>query len=182
MRRDDGWSSGPPFPPNDRGSSVLEALVTVLLLSALGLALWSGVSAGVRLGNRVLRDTVQAARMVRFDRLIRQEARRVRTPFWEAGPVEDTGPGWLRVSWVDGEPAEGLTLERRERLLVVRVRQAPPLVFGPFAQLDFGLYRDTAGQARGLRVSVVAPGGDADDPQVIVAPFGGSPISIGGGP
>lgn len=182
MRRGDGWCSGPPFPPNDRGSSVLEVLVTVLLLSALGLALWSGVSAGVRLGSRVLRDTLAAARMVQLDRLIRQGALRVRTPFWHAGPVEETGPGWLRVSWVDGEPSEGMILERRERLLIVHVRQAPPVAFGPFTLLDFGLYRDAAGQARGIRVSVVAAGGDADDPRVILAPFGGNPIFIGSSP
>jgi len=181
-RRGGGWCSSLPIPPSDRGSSVLEVFVTVLLLSALGLALWSGVSAGVRLGRRALHDALAASRMVQLDRVIRQAALRVRTPFWEPGPVEETGPEWLRVSWLDGEPSEGMILERRGSLLIVQVREDPPMAFGPFAELDFGVYEDAGGEPRGLRVSVVPEGKEQDDPQVILASFGGSTIPRGRNP
>ena len=182
MRRGDGWSSSPPGLPTDQGSSVLEVLVTVLLLSALGFALWSGVSADVRLARRALRDTLAAARTVQLDRVLRQAALRVRTPFWEAGPIGETGPGWLRVSWLDGEPSEGMTLERRNGLLIVHVREDAPAAFGPFAEVRFGLYEGAAGQPRGLRVSVVPLGGEGQDPRVMLASFGGSTISTRRGP
>ena len=179
-RGEGGWNSSPPALPNDRGSSVLEVFVTVLLLSALGLALWSGVSAGVRLGRRALRDSLAAARLVQLDSFLRRSALRVRTPFWETGPVEQTGPGWLRVAWLDGEPSEGMLLEQRDGLLLVHAGPVAPVAFGPFAALEIGLYRDPAGEPRGLRVAVVVAGGQ--DPVVIVAPFGGYPVARGATP
>ncbi len=155
----------------------MEVLVTVLLLSTLGIALWSGVSVGVRLGRRALGDALAAARLVGMDGMLRRAAERVRTPFWEPGPVVETGPDWLRIAWLDGDPSEGICLERRGDLLIVHVGDDQPVAFGPFAGVDFGLYRGGGEGPRGLRVSVAAPGTDGEDPRPIFAPFGGYPVA-----
>ena len=163
---------------NDSGSSVLEVLVTVLVLTALGAALWSGVTVAVRLAQRTLRSSFEAARVVQLDRFLRRAALRVHSPFWLTGPDVESGPDWLRVAWVDGEPSEGITLERRGDLLILHARRDPPVVFGPFSSPQFSLYADGEGRARGLRVSV-APRSDPEHPVVILAPFGGSTVAAG---
>ncbi len=155
----------------------MEVLVTVLLLSTLGIALWSGVSVGVRLGRRALGDALAAARLVRMDAMLRQAAERVRTPFWEPGPVVETGPDWLRIAWLDGDPSKGIQLERRGDLLIVHVGDGGPVAFGPFAGIEFGLYRGDGDGPRGLQVSVAGPGKGDEDPQSILAPFGGYPVA-----
>lgn len=181
MRRGVGWYSLRHGLRSDGGSTVLEVLATVLLLSVLGLALASGVGAGVRLVRRTLRDSLAVARLAQVDRRLRQAALRVRTPLWESGPDTEAGPGWLRVAWVDGEPGEAILLEDRDGLLVVRVREEPPAAFGPFAGLAFDLFRDAEGGLAGLQVSL-APAEDPADPLVILAPFGGSPLLRGAVP
>lgn len=160
----------------------MEVLVTVLLLSTLGLALWSGVSVSVRLGRRALGDALAAARLVRMDGILRRAAGRVRTPFWEPGPVVETGPDWLRVAWLDADPLLGICLERRGDLLIVHVGDDSPVVFGPFAGIEFGISRSDGNGPRGLQVSVAAPGGGGEDPQPIFAPFGANPIAGEGAP
>jgi hypothetical protein len=159
----------------------MEVLVTVLLLSALGLALWSGMSAAVRLGRRVVGEAVAAARLSQLDRVLRREALRVRTPYWATGPRAESGPDSLRVSWLDGQPSGTLLLERRGSLLVVR-SDGPPAVFGPFANLEFDVFRGGTDHPQGLRVAVNAAGDAGDDPVVLVVPFGGSPMPAGGAP
>ena len=181
MRRGGGWCSRRYRVPTDEGSTVMEVLVTVLLLSVLGLALVSGVGAGVRLVRRTLRDTLVVAKLAQVDRRLREAALRVRTPYWEAGPDAESGPGWLRVAWVDGEPGEAVILEDRDGLLVVRVREEPPAAFGPFAGLAFELFRDAGGRLAGLQVSL-ASAPDPARPLLILAPFGGSPLLRGAVP
>jgi hypothetical protein len=159
----------------------MEVLATVLLLTVLGLALVSGAGAGLRLVRRAFTTTLTVVRLAQADRWLRAAAARVRTPYWEAGPAVDSGPGWLAVGWVDGEPGGTLRLESRDGLLLARALGGPPAAFGPFAGLDLDLYRDAGGRPAGVRVSLSPEVRPGEAPMVILAPFGGRPIYREGG-
>ena len=170
-----GSSSGRPCCSSDQGSTILEILVTVMLLSVLGFALWAGAGGGARLVRQTLRRTLEAARTAELDLHLRRAALRVRAPYWSAGSEVEVGPGWLRATWVDGEPDQAVLLERRGHLLLLRLRSDPPVVLGPFPAPNIECYQDAEGHPAGFKVSLGSEN-DPRPPLVILAPFGGSPV------
>jgi len=161
---------------------VLELMAALLLLSALGVAVWSALTGGQTLLGRSIRTAVGTVRLLQMELHLRRTALRVQTPFWAADSgVELTRQG-LRVPWLDGEPAGALCLDWGQGRLTVRTGpEDPGVVFGPFAGLECGVFGSGSGEAAGLKVTVRV-GGDRDPPLVILAAFGGTPFPHGRAP
>ncbi len=166
--------------PSEEGFSVLELMVALLLFSALGIAVWSGLAGGQNLVMRSIRMAAGTSRLLQMELHLRRTAALVQTPFWLPGPgaeeAAESGQGSLRVPWLNGDPAQALQLSWKDGRLQVRIREGEPGAgFGPFASVQCGLYSGPD-RASGLKVSVLVEAGDAE-PLVILAPFGGSPFS-----
>ena len=162
---------------NEGGFSVLELMVALLLFSALGIAVWSGLAGGQNLVSRSIRLAAGTSRLLQMELHLRRSAALVRAPFWAPGPGAEAAGGSLRVPWLDGDPAQTLQLSWGEGRLQVRTREGEPgAVFGPFASVDCALYSDGPDGASGLKVSVVVDAGSSE-PLLILAPFAGSPFA-----
>jgi hypothetical protein len=154
-------------------------MVALLLFSALGVAVWSGLAGGQNLVRRSISLAAGTARLLQMELYLRRTAAGVRTPYWAPGPGADATADSLRIPWFNGQADEALYLDWREGRLQVRTRQEEPgAVFGPFASVACEVYAGGPGPAAGLRVLVQADAG-VGEPLVIVAPFGGSPFAPG---
>ncbi len=170
------------FPSSDAGFSVLEVMVALLLLSALGVAVWAGLVGGQNLAGRAIRSASGTARLLQMEMHLRRTAAQVRTPYWAPGPGAEATADGLRIPWLNGRAEEALVLDWSEDRLGVRTGPSEPgIVFGPFAEVECEVYVGGPSQAAGLRVSVLAEAGDGE-PLVIEAPFGGSPLAPGEAP
>jgi type II secretory pathway pseudopilin PulG len=144
------------------GFSVLELMVALLLFSALGIAVWSGLAGGQNLVSRSIRTAAGTSRLLQMELHLRRTAALVRTPFWAPGPGAEQS---LQLSWGEGR-------------LQVRAREGQPgAVFGPFACVECSVYSAGPGGSAGLKVSVLVEAGDRE-PLLILAPFGGSPFGL----
>jgi type II secretory pathway pseudopilin PulG len=162
---------------NEGGFSVLELMVALLLFSALGIAVWSGLAGGQNLVSRSIRTAAGTSRLLQMESYLRREAALVQTPFWAPGPGAERAAGNLRVPWLNGNPAQTLQLSWGEGRLQVSAGEGEPgALFGPFASVDCAVYSDGPDGSSGLKVSVVVGAGDRE-PLLILAPFGGSPFS-----
>jgi type II secretory pathway pseudopilin PulG len=160
------------------GFSVLELMVALLLFSALGIAVWSGLAGGQNLVSRSIRTAAGTSRLLQMELHLRRTAALVRTPFWAPGPGAEQAAGSLRVPWLNGDPAQSLQLSWGEGRLQVRAREGQPgAVFGPFACVECSVYSAGPGGSAGLKVSVLVEAGDRE-PLLILAPFGGSPFGL----
>jgi hypothetical protein len=155
-------------------------MVALLLFSALGIAVWSGLAGGQNLVARSIRTAAGTSKLLQMELYLRRTAALVRTPYWAPGPGVEAGAGSLRVSWLNGDPQQALLLSWGQGRLQVRTLegQTGP-AFGPFADVECDLYAGEHG-ASGLKVSVRAEPGDGE-PLVVLAPFGGSPMATGSG-
>ena len=181
MRSSNGCPSFRKPSRNDGGFSVLELMVALLLFSALGVAVWSGLAGGQNLVRRSMRVAAGTSRLLQMEQYLRRQALRVRTPFWQVGAGVQAAGQALSVPWLDGQADGSLVLDFQDQRLRVRARQGDPgMVFGPFQSVECAVYDDASGHPAGLKVSVVAEPGDP--PLVIQAAFGGTPIYPGKGP
>jgi hypothetical protein len=157
-------------------------MVALLLFSALGIAVWSGLASGQNLVRRSIRTSVGTARLLQLELYLRKTALRVRTPYWAAGPGAEATAGGLRVPWLDGDSKDVLIVEWQDGLLRIRPGEGEAgMAFGPFPNLECAIYKDDSGRSAGIEVSLVAEEGQ-EQPLVVLAPFGGSPFPVGTAP
>ncbi len=162
---------------SEAGFSLIEVMVALVLLSALGTAVWAGLLGAQGLVRRTIREASGTARMLQLDTYLRQTALRVRTPFWASTPGAEVSSDRLRIPWLDGDPGDAMLIERHEgRLVIGTEKSGQRLSFGPFDTADFGLQTDPSGRPAGVLVSVLAVGAKGD-PVLILAPFGGRPLA-----
>jgi len=164
---------------SEGGFTFVEILVSLLLVSVLGLVIWSGLARGENLVRRTFRGTADAVRILQLDTALRKAAGRVVVPYWEAGPEVETAGDSVRVSWLDGQARRYLSLERRGGLLAVGFStEEPEGLFGPFDEIALGLMTGPDGTTRGIRVAVVggAAGGWGGGTVELQARFGGQPL------
>lgn len=113
---------------NEAGSTTIEALVALLILSIAGAALVAGSSGGIAAAVRAQRAAKDATTVLRLDDVLRRAALRVRLPYWDRSAASaatgtqtgaGTAAGALSVPWFDGVAAETLRLSVEGEKLTV---------------------------------------------------------------
>lgn len=169
----------------------MEILVSLLLLSVLGLVVWTGLARGQGLVLRTFDAAADSMRLLQLDTALRAAAGRVRVPYWETDAGATSHAGSLSVPWLDGYPDRRLSLETDGAKLVLRSadpegREERRAVFGPFASVALGLARGPEGEVRGILVSLGAvpgaPGAQGAQDTTLETRFGGQPLQPGSGP
>jgi prepilin-type N-terminal cleavage/methylation domain-containing protein len=165
---------------NERGFTFIEILVSLLLLSLLGLVIWNGLSRGEGLVLRTFQAAADSVKILQLDTGLRDAAGRVRVPYWEGDCAATSTDDGISVPWLDGYEKRFLYIERRGPRLAIRFSQEDSgVVFGPFDEISFGLVESPEGTAWGIRVTVA--GGSTGDPITLVARFGGEPLRLRSG-
>lgn len=162
---------------NEAGSTTIEALVALLILSIAGAALVAGSSGGIAAAVRAQRAAKNATTVLRLDDTVRRAALRVRLPYWDrsaASALAASGAGSLSVPWFDGVAAETLRLSVEGENLTVEGGGVTTTISGlRNIAAEFIAGADEAVKGIDLRCEI---GGR----QVhVVAPFGAVPLAKG---
>jgi prepilin-type N-terminal cleavage/methylation domain-containing protein len=173
MRRNGRFS----FKASESGSTLLEVIAAMAILSILGVGAWNAVAVSIRIAGRIHDNAIASARLLTLDDRVRSLMRRVRVPFWAAQTVE-TDDGGARVSFLDGDPAKIAALSFKDGILTVG-DGASMTQFTEFAKVDFSPASDAENNVFGIQVSVTTKDGREVS---VVARFGSTPMGSGTSP
>ena len=159
------------------GFTLLETLVTLMLVSLLALVLSAGVIGSQRLIDTAIGTAASTIKILQLDRYLRRTVGRIVVPYW-VGPVKlDTAANALELPYLDGEPELILVLEPRKRGIVVKTPEDPDgRGFGPCGEVAAEpIMRD--GTLVGVRVEI--EGGRSRRIVTIDAAIGSNPLPEG---
>jgi hypothetical protein len=140
----------------EEGSTALEALIAIALLSvALG-TLVAGSRGGIAALGRVRTAAEEAAAVLRADDALRSAAARVRIPYWARAAEPEAEDGRLSVPWCDGKADGWLVLSSGEDGLNI-AGGGDALRFPASADARFAVIRGGGERLRALR-SPAEPG------------------------
>jgi len=174
---------GPASRPGEEGFTLLETLVAMVVLSALGVGAWVAVAVAWRSVERIRAGSRAGAEVLRLDDRLRACAGRVRPPWWGGEPALETGGGepaleagsaW-RIACLDGDPGKFLILSWRDGVLSIDDGAIITRHTG-FADVGCSPALDGTGASFGVeRDLAAAPLGRF----AIVARYGGRPLMSG---
>jgi hypothetical protein len=156
----------------ESGSTFLEVLVALGILSLLGVGAWNAASVSLRLASAVRAKTLESSRLLELDDRLRALASRVRTPYWAAGHGVALAEGECRVAWLDGDPARSLVLSFREGVLSVGDGEGA-MAYRGFRHAGFLTALDAEGLPFGITVELETQEGRA---LTVIGRFGGAPV------
>jgi hypothetical protein len=160
---------------SEHGSTILEVMIALAILSALALGAWSAVGASLRLSGRQRERVRESADLLAADDALRGLALRVRPPFWGPPAPTQVGPDELVVPFLDGDPRKSLHVAFRDGTLLLG-DGAATAAFTGFTSGAVAPAVDAAGTVYGLSIELTRADGRT---VTIVARFGGMPV---GGP
>lgn len=157
---------------NEKGSTILEVLVALFILSSLGIGAWQAVGVSLRLSSR-LRDAMLAgSRLIQLDDRIRELAARVLPPYWAPDHIAKIGNGTVSVPYLDGDLSKNFTMSFKKGMLAVG-DGVTSTQYPDFQSVTFSPATDKESHSFGIRVEATGKDGK---PVVISARFGGAPV------
>lgn len=95
---------------NEKGSTMIEALVALVILSVLGIGAWHAVSVSMRLAARLQRSLTAGAQLLHLDDTLRECAGRIIPPWWAPEQLAKVTATSLTVPYLDGDDMKALAL------------------------------------------------------------------------
>ncbi len=162
-------------PPGEEGFTLLEVLVGMVVLSLLGIGVWTAVTVAWRSVER-FRESVRAgSQVLQLDDRFRACADRVRPPWWGGEPeLQAEGHTW-RIACLDGDPGKTLTLSWQEGVLAIDDGESIARYRG-ITDVDLAPARDGSGMPYGAELSLEA---EHLGRFTIVARYGGRAVRRG---
>lgn len=164
-----------PSRAGEEGFTLLEVLVGMVVLSLLGIGVWTAVTVAYRSVER-FRESVRAGvQVLQLDDRFREGAARVRPPWWSGEPdIQAEGHMW-RISCLDGDPGKTLTLSWQDGVLSIDDGKRVARYRG-FTDADLSPALDDAGIPFGALLSLE---GEHFGRITIVARYGGRAVRYG---
>ncbi|HVP19748.1 MAG TPA: hypothetical protein VMU36_12180 [Spirochaetia bacterium] len=158
---------------SDGGSTILEVLVALFILSSLGIGAWQAVSVSQRISARIRDAILRGSRLIRLDDQLRGLAARVLPPYWAPDEIVEIGNGTLKVAFLDGEPSKSLMVTFQKEVLVIN-DDAIATPYPDFRRVAFSAARDKENHPYGVTLEATQKDGSSI---VITARFGGTPVT-----
>src|SRR5208283_5325110 len=98
MRKTTRWFSR----RNDNGSTILELLAAMLVISTLGIGAWHAAGVSLRMADRLRRSLAAGARLLQLDDQLRTYAGRITPPYWAPEELVEISDSSLSVPYLDG--------------------------------------------------------------------------------
>jgi hypothetical protein len=174
MRRNGRFSSS----ESEGGSTLLEVIAAMAIISILGIGAWNAVSASLRIAGRIHDNAIASERLLVLDDRVRGLAGRIRAPFWAARQAVEADAGSMSVSFLDGNPEKKMSLSFQGGILSVDDGSAVTRFTG-FTEADFSPATDDGNNVFGITVNVRTKDGKR---LAITARFGSMPIGRPAGP
>jgi hypothetical protein len=157
---------------NEGGSTILEVVVAMFILSTLGFGAWHAVGVSLRLAAKFKEEMLTTVRLLQLDDRLRGLAGRVYLPYWAPDGIVQIGDGVLSVPYLDGDVTKELSLTFREGILFINDGQALTQYPG-FPRADFSSATDDGHHQYGLTVALEGKDGKS---VLITARFGATPL------
>jgi hypothetical protein len=159
---------------SEEGSTALEALIAIALISiALG-ALVAGTRSGIAVLARARDAADDAQTLVKMDDAIRSAAYRVRIPYWARSVEPAVVDGRLSIPWLDGREDRLLEFSIGEDAVVVAEGDAV-LRFSNITAARIDLVKNKGGGASGVALRYAI----RDREVSVLAAFGSTALSGG---
>ncbi len=163
---------------SERGSTLLEVIIALLILSLIGIGAWSAASVSLRTARRTHDGILEGSRLLRLDDCIRDLAGRVLTPYWMPDPDVRLDGGRMSVAYLDGDPGKSFGLEFAQGVLTVEGGERPSRFTG-FQNVELSPALDADKRIYGVRLDIQTGRGRHT---MIIARFGGAPIGAHSAP
>jgi hypothetical protein len=161
----------------ESGSTMVEVIAGMALISFLGLAVWSATAASLRAASRVVAGATASARLLLLCDSLRDRTGRVRPPWWETSPEVEEGSGPVEVRGVDGDPRTFLRVSFSSGRVTLE-GGGPPASFPGFESFAARSFRDATGGVAGIAF-VLHP--LSREPMTVLCRFGSREL-LGRGP
>jgi len=156
---------------NEKGSTILEVLLTLFILSTLGIGAWHAAGVSLRMATRIRHSLMASARLLQLDDHLRSLAGRVLPPYWAPDQVVDISDNTLTAPYLDGIAERSLAMSFKNGVLEVGDGQHS-IQYSEFQRVTFSAA--TAGQNQyGVTVRLEWTDGNA---LMMTARFGGTPV------
>ena len=106
MRRLTRW----PSRKSEEGFTLLETLVAMVVLSALGVGVWAAVTVSEQSVARSRASSRAATQVLQVDDRLRACVSRVRAPWWMPAPSIQGDDGSWNIPYLDGDPDKSLAI------------------------------------------------------------------------
>ena len=156
---------------NETGSTTIEALVALFILSIAGAALVAGARGGIASAAGAQRAAKSSISILRLDDAVRRAANRVRIPYWGYSvPVVDEGQT-LSIPWYDGDPTLTLRLSLSADTVLLETGEEK-YTFTGTQNVKQDLVLDRGGSVKGIDLQYEINGRQIR----VLAPFGAFPL------
>jgi prepilin-type N-terminal cleavage/methylation domain-containing protein len=140
--------------PGEEGFTLLEVLVGLVIISLLGVGMWTAVAVAWRSVERFRESARTGSLVLELDDRFRSCAARVRPPWWGGEPeLRADGHATWRISCLDGDPGKTLTLSWRNGVLAIDDGERIARYRG-FTDVDLSPARDDTGMPFGVELSI----------------------------
>ena len=162
----------------EEGSTLLEVLVAMVVLSALGVGVWAAVTVSMQSVTRSRAGGLAATQVLQIDDRLRACVDRVRAPWWMPTPSIEAGEGSWRVPFLDGDPAKALVVSWAAQVLTIDDGSTASR-YGGFTSARLAPALGADGKPFGVELSLEGkPIGKVS----VVARYGGMELRAGGSP
>ncbi len=96
---------------SERGSTLLEVIIGLLILSLIGIGAWNGAAVSLRAAGRYHDAILGGTRILQVDDKVRGLASRIHTPYWMPGHEVMQEGGGMSVAYLDGIREKAFRLE-----------------------------------------------------------------------
>lgn len=165
----------PRGPATQDGSTLLEVLAALLIMSILGLGIWSAVSSSLRLTTKIHDSTMASTRILVLDDRLRALAGRIRAPFWVPDFLIEATDSEMHVAYLDGDPSKSLILKIDGNVLSIDDGTTVTRHSG-FTRVSMAATPDSSGRVCGITVSLEEKGRASFS---LTARFGSAPVTEG---
>lgn len=104
---------------SEAGFTLLEVLLGMVILSLLGIGMWTAVTVSLRSLDRFHAGALANARVLQIDDRFRECAARIRAPWWESAPTVETATDAWKVAFLDGDPRKLLVISYQDGSLAI---------------------------------------------------------------
>jgi Tfp pilus assembly protein PilV len=162
---------------SEDGSTILEVMVALLVLSLLGMGAWNAAAVSLRQAGRIQKKVRENAGLLQMDEMLRGMAVRIRAPFWAGEHSLEITDGEAAVPFMDADPEKRLILSFRQNVFSISDGETT-VPYPGYTSASFSEARDKDDRICGVTVELAAGDGEGIS---ITARFGSMPLAEAGG-
>lgn len=143
---------------NDDGFTLIETMVSLVVLLLIGVVVWQGIAHTGRLFGKITSNLFSSVRTLHMDRHIREQTGRIDAPYWmKRLQVREKGANSIAIPYLKGNFDSLLYFAFEDQYLVVGEKKrgnediAGKLTFGPFRDADMEVVENERGEQYGIR-------------------------------